>query len=232
MRTPPKYAVLLLLVLCSAILRVNVAYRTGHLHGNLVVQKASRGWKSPFILCKNGVYDKLKNNIKEKYALHGSLNDYIYKLLIKKFKKVKQKRSMNVYKTLKSAKSSYNVDLLFSCNFSISEIKQKLVEYTYELKLVDADNFKIVYLGKRRLVRPIKKQMEAYYLLFSFEIYPSMIKEVSNKFKLQDHVLRFIIIKNEEKSRTLEFSENDIVKDSLSKIEQNFFKKSTKILPA
>ncbi|CRG99540.1 apicoplast ribosomal protein S6, putative [Plasmodium relictum] len=176
-----------------------------------------------FIFNKNGKYKKLK--IFKKYKLHGSLNDYIYKLLIKKFKKQKEKKDVNIYKTLQSAKRSYNIDFLFSCNYQINEIKQKLAEYSYELKLIDAENIKIMYLGKKKLVRPIKKQLEGYYILFSFEIYPSLIKDISEKLKLQTHVLRFLITKNEKESRSIEFKEDDSIRESLLKTEQMFFKK-------
>ncbi|CRG96876.1 apicoplast ribosomal protein S6, putative [Plasmodium gallinaceum] len=180
-------------------------------------------YNNHFTFKKNGENKKLK--IFKKYKLHGSLNDYIYKLLIRKFKKQKVKKDVNIYKTLQSAKSSYNIDFLFSCNFQLSEIKQKLAEYSYELKLIDAEKIKIMYLGKKKLVRPIKKQLEAYYILFSMEIYPSMIKEISEKLKLQIHVLRFIITKNKKESRTIEYKENDSIKGSVLKVEQNFFKK-------
>lgn len=126
--------------------------------------------------------------------LYGSFNDYIYKLLIKKFKKVKEKKDINIYKSLQSPKNAYNADILFSCEYTISEIKKKLSEYIYELKLVHAQNFKILYMGKRRLIRPIKKQFEAYYILFSFEVYPSIIRDIFNKLRSQNHILRYIFL--------------------------------------
>ncbi|GAW80391.1 30S ribosomal protein S6 [Plasmodium gonderi] len=162
---------------------------------------------------------------RRKFQLRGSLNDYIYKLLIRRFKKVTYQGERNIYKSLLSAKSSYNIDFLFSCNYSLSDIKKKLAEYIYELKFVDGDEFKIVYLGKRRLVRPIKKQDEAYYILFTFQIYPSMIYEISKKLRLQDPVLRFMITKNEKKTRNLEYMENEPIKEGLASTEAHFFKK-------
>ncbi|SCQ16315.1 30S ribosomal protein S6, putative [Plasmodium ovale] len=164
--------------------------------------------------------------MRRNHQLRGSFNDYIYKLLIRKFKRIKERKDASIYKEVPSAKTSYNIDLLFSCNFSISHIKAKLAEYTYELKLVDAQKFKVVYLGKRRLVRPIKKQMEAYYLTFSFEVYPSMIGQIYQKLRLQDSVLRFIITRNVKKTKMIPFMEDDCVKKDLAKVEQAFFKKS------
>ncbi|SBT35535.1 apicoplast ribosomal protein S6, putative (RPS6) [Plasmodium ovale wallikeri] len=155
--------------------------------------------------------------MRRNHQLRGSFNDYIYRLLIRKFKRIKERKDASIYKEVPSAKTSYNVDLLFSCNFSISHIKAKLAEYTYELKLVDAQKFKVVYLGKRRLVRPIKKQMEAYYLTFSFEVYPSMIGQIYQK---------FIITRNVKKTKMIPFMEDDCIKKDLAKVEQNFFKKS------
>ncbi|EUD64671.1 hypothetical protein C922_04927 [Plasmodium inui San Antonio 1] len=156
----------------------------------------------------------------------GSLNDYIYKLLLRRFKKVTHKGPINIFKSVLSPQSSYNVDLLFSCNYTISEIKKKIAEYMYELKLVDGEKFKAVYLGKRRLVRPIKKQMEAYYVLFSFQMYPSLIHEIKRKLSLQDAVLRFMITKNEKTSRCLEYEENEPVRQGIAATEAQFFKRA------
>ncbi|SCN59941.1 apicoplast ribosomal protein S6, putative [Plasmodium chabaudi adami] len=159
--------------------------------------------------------------------LYGSFNDYIYKLLIKKFKKVKEKKDINIYKSLQSPKNAYNADILFSCEYTISEIKKKLSEYIHELKLIHAQNFKIVYMGKRRLVRPIKKQFEAYYILFSFEVYPSLIREISDKLRSQEHILRLMITKDEYKTKNIEFKEDDSVTNEMNKVEQNFFFKKS-----
>ncbi|ETB60051.1 ribosomal protein S6 [Plasmodium yoelii 17X] len=193
---------------------------------------------NPYI--KNRENEKRKNNIsyfkndKKKHKelikhnkLYGSFNDYIYKLLIKKFKKVKEKKDINIYKSLQSPKNAYNADILFSCEYTISEIKKKLSEYIYELKLIHAQNFKIVYMGKRRLVRPIKKQFEAYYILFSFEVYPSVIREISNKLRSQDHILRLIITKDDYKTKNIEFKEDDSVTNEMNKVEQSFFFKKS-----
>ncbi|VUZ94959.1 30S ribosomal protein S6, putative [Plasmodium vivax] len=158
------------------------------------------------------------------FKLRGSLNDYIYRLLLRRFKKVTHKSQMNIFKSVLSPRSSYNVDLLFSCNFTISEIKKKIAEYTYELKLVDGEAFRALYLGKRRLVRPIKKQMEAYYVLFSFQMYPSLIHEIKRKLRLQDAVLRFMVTKNEKTSRNLAYAENEPVRQGLAATEAQFFK--------
>ncbi|CAD2090531.1 apicoplast ribosomal protein S6, putative [Plasmodium vinckei brucechwatti] len=159
--------------------------------------------------------------------LYGSFNDYIYKLLIKKFKKVKEKKDINIYKSLQSPKNAYNADILFSCEYTISEIKKKLSEYIYELKLIHAQNFKVVYMGKRRLVRPIKKQFEAYYILFSFEVYPSLIREISDKLRSQEHILRLMITKDEYKTKNIEFKEDDSITNEMNKVEQNFFYKKS-----
>ncbi|VWU52595.1 apicoplast ribosomal protein S6, putative [Hepatocystis sp. ex Piliocolobus tephrosceles] len=160
-----------------------------------------------------------------KYTLYSSLNDYIYKLLIKKFKKVKKEKEIYIYKQDLSAKCPYTIDFLFSCNYPIKTIKSKLIEYQTELRLINAERFKIVYLGKKKLIRPIKKQTEAYYITLSLHIYPSIIKEISEKLRQQDHILRFIIIKNKNKTDSIPFTNEDIVEKSLEKIEESFFKR-------
>ena len=51
--------------------------------------------------------------------------------------------------------------------------------------------------GRRRLAYPINDQLEATYILLKLKISPSALKEIDFELKLNESVLRFMIIKDE-----------------------------------
>jgi small subunit ribosomal protein S6 len=51
--------------------------------------------------------------------------------------------------------------------------------------------------GRRRLAYPISDQLEATYILLKLKISPSALKEIDFELKLNESVLRFMIIKDE-----------------------------------
>lgn len=52
-------------------------------------------------------------------------------------------------------------------------------------------------MGKRRLAYEIKKQREAYYVLFNFDAEPSSISELERNYKITDEIMKFIVVKKE-----------------------------------
>jgi len=53
-------------------------------------------------------------------------------------------------------------------------------------------------LGKKKLAYEIKKQNEAYYLVFKFEAKPELISELERNYRITDEVIKFIVVKEEE----------------------------------
>ena len=51
--------------------------------------------------------------------------------------------------------------------------------------------------GKRHLAYPVKKQADGYYVLINFEAAPAEIKEIDRVLKINDEVLRHLIVKHE-----------------------------------
>ena len=76
--------------------------------------------------------------------------------------------------------------------------KEKLIE---EIKGVITKNkgeiIKVDNWGKRRLSYPIKKQSEGLYYLFDFKLVPTIVIKMENTFKLNDLILRTLIIRKE-----------------------------------
>lgn len=50
-------------------------------------------------------------------------------------------------------------------------------------------------LGKKKLAYEIKKQKEAYYILFNFEAKPDSIKELERIYRITDSIMKFIVVK-------------------------------------
>lgn len=54
---------------------------------------------------------------------------------------------------------------------------------------------KVDVWGKRRLVYPVKKQNDGYYVLINFEIEPAAIFEIDRVIKIREEILKHLIVK-------------------------------------
>ncbi len=52
-------------------------------------------------------------------------------------------------------------------------------------------------MGKKKLAYQIKKQSEAFYMLFNFEAKPESIAELERNYRIMDDVLKFIVVRKE-----------------------------------
>ena len=52
-------------------------------------------------------------------------------------------------------------------------------------------------MGKKRLAYEINRNKEAFYLLFNFEAKPNSIAEIERNYRIDDDILKFIIVKKE-----------------------------------
>jgi small subunit ribosomal protein S6 len=52
--------------------------------------------------------------------------------------------------------------------------------------------------GKRHLAYPVKKQADGNYVLINFEADPEVIKEIDRVMKIQDDILKHLIVKIDE----------------------------------
>lgn len=53
-------------------------------------------------------------------------------------------------------------------------------------------------MGKKRLAYEIKKNREATYVLFNFEANPASIAELERNYRINDDILKYIIVKKEK----------------------------------
>ena len=56
---------------------------------------------------------------------------------------------------------------------------------------------KVARWGKRRLAYAVKKFTDGFYVLINFEAAPAEIKEIDRVLKINDEVLRHLIVKHE-----------------------------------
>ena len=54
-------------------------------------------------------------------------------------------------------------------------------------------------LGKKKLAYEIQKNSEGIYVLINFEAAPSLIKELERVYRITDEVIKFIVIRKDEK---------------------------------
>jgi small subunit ribosomal protein S6 len=52
--------------------------------------------------------------------------------------------------------------------------------------------------GRRKLAYPIRKFMEANYILTRFKLEPKLIKEVETEIKASEEILRYLVVKAED----------------------------------
>ena len=91
-------------------------------------------------------------------------------------------------------------EMMFIVKTTLDEEAANKVSKTYEEiitsmkgKLTDSKN-----LGNKKLAYPIKKEATGYYYVFNFEATPEIIAEVDRKARIDESVLRHMIIRLDE----------------------------------
>ena len=79
------------------------------------------------------------------------------------------------------------------------EIKSK-IEIIKNILLSDSTIEASIDMGMRNLAYEIKKQKRGYYYVFYFKSSPLLIKELERNYRIDEDILRFIIIKYENKT--------------------------------
>ena len=53
-------------------------------------------------------------------------------------------------------------------------------------------------IGKRKLAYEIKKNVEGYYVTYNFEAKPELIAELERNYRIDDEVIKFIVVRKDE----------------------------------
>ena len=54
-------------------------------------------------------------------------------------------------------------------------------------------------LGKKKLAYDVKKNKEGYYVIFTFEAKPDSIDELERVYRIDDNIIKFIVVRKDEK---------------------------------
>lgn len=88
---------------------------------------------------------------------------------------------------------NYEIMLLVSGDLPEVEIQKVLEDFKAELKNVKGEiTFEDVW-GRRELAYPIQKQEEGFYVVYKFDIEPSVLPEFEQVLRLKKEILRYLI---------------------------------------
>lgn len=92
----------------------------------------------------------------------------------------------------------YEVLFIVKADLDDKSIKETVSNFENVLKSMKAEIIDLKDLGQKRLAYPIKKALRGYYYLCNVKAKPAAIAEVDRKSKLDNNILRHLIIKKEE----------------------------------
>lgn len=91
-------------------------------------------------------------------------------------------------------------ETIFIINSSVEEKGIKdLIQKFSDLINNDGKVESVEELGKKKLAYEIKKNTEGFYVLINFEANPDSIKELERIYRITDEVIKFIVVRKDEK---------------------------------
>lgn len=91
----------------------------------------------------------------------------------------------------------YEAVYIFDSALEEPAITEKLNRFHALIQQPGEDTIKVNHWGKRTLAYPIKKRETGYYVVANFEAQASKLPEFERAIKLDDGVLRFLVVVNE-----------------------------------
>jgi small subunit ribosomal protein S6 len=92
----------------------------------------------------------------------------------------------------------YELVVIFDSSLKEEDIEKQLSKITSLLEKEDCKVTNIDKWGNRRLAYPIKKQENGYYVILYFNGDSNVVKELDRVNKINDKVLRHLIVRSEE----------------------------------
>ena len=91
-------------------------------------------------------------------------------------------------------------ETVFIINPSVEEAGIKdLIQKFSDIINNDGKVEEVQEMGKRKLAYEIKKNSEGIYVLINFEANPDLIKELERNYRITDNVIKFIVVRKDEK---------------------------------
>ncbi len=78
------------------------------------------------------------------------------------------------------------------------EVTKEVIKKFENLINTDGKVENIDEMGKRKLAYEIKKNKEGYYVVYNFEAKPELIAELERNYRIDDNVIKFIVIRKDE----------------------------------
>jgi small subunit ribosomal protein S6 len=91
----------------------------------------------------------------------------------------------------------YEAVYIFDSALEEPAITEKLNRFHALIQQADGEPIKVNHWGKRTLAYPIKKRETGYYVVANFDAAPSQLPEFERAIKLDEGVLRHLVVVNE-----------------------------------
>jgi small subunit ribosomal protein S6 len=139
---------------------------------------------------------------------------------LKPIKKVKESKTKGVLTPEELGQDSFaaKYEMMFIVSPMLAEEKRKKVvaEINALLEAKNADLFHVDDWGKRDLAYKIKKFTEGYYMIYYFTLADTAsIKEIDEHMRLEQSVLRHLILKREDSYEVRDFTIEEVVEEQV-----------------
>ncbi len=93
--------------------------------------------------------------------------------------------------------NKYESIIIINQNVEEEGIKALISKFT-DLINTEGKVSDVVEMGKRKLAYEIRKNKEAFYVLFNFEAKPELIAELERNYRITDEIIKFIVVRKDE----------------------------------
>ena len=93
--------------------------------------------------------------------------------------------------------NKYESIIIIGQNVEEEGIKSLISKFT-DLINTEGKVSEVVEMGKRKLAYEIKKNKEAFYVLFNFEAKPELVTELERNYRITDEIIKFIVVRKDE----------------------------------
>ena len=95
--------------------------------------------------------------------------------------------------------NKYEAVIIFTEKFNDELARNAIVKYSKILhKYSPKTPIGVDNMGKKRLAYPIREQKDGWYLIFKFNATTENIMELERQFRIDDDVLKFIVVKQDD----------------------------------
>ena len=94
--------------------------------------------------------------------------------------------------------NKYETVFIINPNVEEAGVKE-LIEKFSNIINNDGKVEEVQEMGKRKLAYEIKKNSEGIYVLINFEANPDLIKELERNYRITDAIIKFIVVRKDEK---------------------------------